>query len=505
MSSRITIEKIEELAKRRGFFWQSSEIYGGFGGFYDYGHLGFLLKSKFENAWRKFFLSLNDMFYEISPAVIMPEQVFQASGHLKSFQDPLCKCKKCGNIERADHIIENALKESFEGKTPKELTELIRKHNIRCPKCGGEFGEVGELNMMFPLNIGADSETKAYLRPETAQGAYVNFKRMFEILRKKLPLGLAIIGKAYRNEISPRQLLIRTREFSQAELQIFFDPEKINEHPRWEDVANYQLRLTTVKDRKKIIEMTCEDVNKKIGLPKFYVYYMAKIQQFYFNVMKIPKELFRFKELSEEEKAFYNKYHWDIELNLASLGGFKEIAGIHYRTDHDLSGHQNLSKEKMSVSIDGKKIIPHVIELSFGVDRNIYALLELAYSEERDQIILKFPRNLSPVDVAILPLVKKDGMPEKAREVENILKQNFVVFYDESGSIGRRYAREDERGTAFAVTIDSQTMQDDTVTLRDRDTTVQIRVPVKELTKTINKLMHYEIDFRKAGKVVYEP
>jgi len=251
--------------------------------------------------------------------------------------------------------------------------------------------------------------------------------------------------------------------------------------------------------------MTCEDVNKKIGLPKFYVYYMAKIQQFYFNVMKIPKELFRFKELSEEEKAFYNKYHWDIELNLASLGGFKEIAGIHYRTDHDLSGHQNLSKEKMSVSIDGKKIIPHVIELSFGVDRNIYALLELAYSEERDQIILKFPRNLSPVDVAIFPLVKKDGMPEKAREVQNMLKQNFVVFYDESGSIGRRYAREDERGTAFAVTIDSQTMQDDTVTLRDRDTTVQIRVPVKELSKTINKLMHYEIDFRKAGKVVYEP
>ncbi len=505
MTKKITIEKIEELAKRRGFFWQSSEIYGGFSGFYDYGHLGFLLKNKFENAWRNFFLSLDDMFYEIFPTNIMPEQVFQASGHLKSFQDPLCKCKKCGNIERADHLVEEQLKESFEGMSPKDLTELIIKHDIRCPKCGGKLSEVGELNMMFPLDIGADSESRAYLRPETAQGAYINFKRMFEILRKKIPLGLAIIGKAYRNEVSPRQLLIRTREFSQAELQIFFDPDKINEHPKWDEVKDYKLRLTTTKDRKNIIEISCEVANKKLSLPKFYIYYMAKVQQFYLNVMQIPKEIFRFKELSEEEKAFYNKYHWDIELDLASLGGFKEVAGIHYRTDHDLSGHQKISRESMSISIDGKKIIPHVIELSFGIDRNLYALLEMAYSEERDQTILKFPRSLSPVDVVVLPLVKKDGMPKKAREVQDMLKQDFVVFYDESGSIGRRYAREDERGTAFAVTVDSQTMQDDTVTLRDRDTTVQIRVAIKDLIETINKLMRYEIDFEKAGKVVYEP
>ena len=258
----VSAEKIIDLAKRRGFFWQGSSIYGGLAGFYDYGHLGSALKKKWENLWRCFFLGLDDNYHEIQPALIMHENVFRASGHLESFADPIAKCGKCGNAERADHILEDVLKENFEGVSPEDLFSLIKKHGIKCGKCKGDIKEVSQFNMMFPLRLGVGKQEKTgYLTGETAQGAYVNFKQMFEVTRRKLPLGLAIVGKAFRNEIAPRNVLIRMRELTQAELQIFFDPDSIGDHPNFKSVENHKLRLLTVENRKlgKVEEVTCKE------------------------------------------------------------------------------------------------------------------------------------------------------------------------------------------------------------------------------------------------------
>jgi glycyl-tRNA synthetase len=486
-------EKILDIAKRRGFFWQNSLAHGPIAGFYDYAHLGAALKRKWEDEWRRFFLALDDNFHEIQPCQIMPEGVFKASGHLESFIDPVVKCKKCGNVERADHVLSDEIAGDFEGVSLDKMGELIRKHGLRCKKCRGEFAEVGVINMMFPLEIGT-GKTKGtgYLSPETAQGAYVNFRLEFEALRRRLPLGLAIIGKAFRNEISPRNVLIRMREFTQAELQIFFDPGAIKEHPRFVEVGNYRLRVLPVRGRKsgRTEEIKCSDAVTRLGLPRFYVYHMARVQQFYLDYMKLPRERFRLKQLTDDEKAFYNKYHWDVELNLESLGGFREMAGVHYRTEHDLKGHQKVSGESMEVSLNGKRFIPHVLELSFGVDRNIYALFELALAEEKGRIVMKFPRRVSPFDAGVFPLVNKDGLQEKAREVHAMLREaGFNVFYDESGSIGRRYRRIDEVGVAAGITIDHESLENDDVTLRDRDTMKQIRLKTGELSKALGEFL----------------
>jgi len=502
-------EDIVEIAKRRGFFWQNSLVHGGIAGFYDYAHLGLLLKRRWEGRWREFFLGLGDSFYEIQSCCILPEPVFKASGHLASFADPVAKCSKCGYSERADQILEQELKESFEGKTLDEMTAIIKKHNIRCPRCKGALAEVGTLNMMFPVSIGTGKEMKTgYLSPETAQGAYINFKLEFEALRRQLPLGLAIVGKAFRNEIAPRNTLIRMREFTQAELQIFFDPDNITEHPNFNDVAKKKLRLFPVSGRKAgvVEELACSDAVVKLKLPKFYVYHMAKVQEFYLDVLKLPRERFRFRQLSDEEKAFYNKYHWDVEMNLDSLGGWKELSGVHYRADHDLAGHEKVSGQKQSVSIDGKTFIPHVLEISMGVDRNVYALLELAYTEEKvggeERAVLKFPRLVSPFDAGIFPLNNKDGLPELAREVQGSLRASgFNVFYDATASIGRRYRRQDEAGTPAGITIDYDSLKAKDCTLRDRDSMKQVRVKIADLPVALKKFLNGE-DIGKLGKAV---
>jgi glycyl-tRNA synthetase len=494
------ITTLEQLAKKKGFFYPSDEIYGGLSGFYVYGHLGTLMKRKLENLWKKFFLD-EENFFEIEPPEIMSEKVFEASGHLKSFVDPVVKCTKCGTANRADQIVESFLNRTFEGATPKELSALIKEHNIKCPKCKSALEEVGILNMMFSLDIGVESDVKGYLRPETAQGVYVNFINQFNILRKKMPMGLAIVGKAFRNEISPRQLLTRMREFTQAELQILFDSDKVNEHENWDKVKDYKLIILPVseRDNKSKIEMTCEELSKRI--PKFYVYYMVKVQKFYLDALKIPREKFRFRELSDEEKAFYNKLHWDMELDLESLDGFKEMGGVHYRTDHDLGGHQKVSKQSQEVFFENKKFVPHVLELSFGVDRIFFALLDLFYSKEKDKVVLKLPVCIAPITASIFPLVNKDGLDNKAKEVFDKTRCCLDVFYDDAGSIGRMYARADEAGTPFCVTIDYDTMKDDTVTLRDRDSTKQIRIKSTELINTVSKLIEGE-KIENLGKLI---
>ncbi|MEK6969534.1 MAG: glycine--tRNA ligase [Nanoarchaeota archaeon] len=486
-------QDIVVFCKKKGFIYPSSEIYGGVAGLYDYGHLGTRLKHNFENIWRNYFLGLDDNYFELETSNIMHEKVFKASGHLDNFIDPLAKCSKCDFVERADHLIEKNLAKRAEGLSPEELTQLITKNKLKCPQCGASFKPVTILNMMFPLNMGATTVNKAYLRPETAQSPYVNFKHQFELLRKVLPLGLALVGRAYRNEISPRNLTLRQREFTQAELQIFFNPAEISKHKHFNLVKDYKLKTLLVKDREtnKIVDRTAQEL-VDYGLPQFYVFHLVKIQQFYFEVLKIPTEKFRFYELDDKEKAFYNKYHFDLEINLSELG-FTEMGGLHYRTDHDLKGHQEISKEKMEIfdEASGSRFIPHVLELSFGVDRNVYALLDLGYedNQERGNILLHLQPQLSPYFCAVFPLVKnKPELLAKAEEVYDSLKKNCSCYFDTGGSVGRRYARADEMGVNYCITVDFESLEDNAVTIRDRDTTKQKRIKITDLKSKLAEL-----------------
>ena len=479
------VENITAIASKRGFFFQTADIYGGKAGFFTYGHLGKLIKNKFENLWRSYFLKLNDNFYEIQSNNILPSDVFIASGHIEHFNDPMTECKKCHFRFRADQFLEDkGIWE--EGLSISEMNGIIKNNKLKCPKCDSELSDVKWFNMMFPLTVGFNNE-QAYLSPETAQASYITFKQEFEATRKKLPLGIAIIDNAYRNEISPRQLFFRLREFTQAELQIFFDPLRIDtiQENEWNEIKDYSLILKACKSERK--EVTCENANRELKIPKFYLYYMARVQQFYIDLLKIPKNKFRFRELGDDEKAFYNKIHWDIELDLDTLNGFKEVGGIHYRAEHDLRGHSKQSKQNLEVFYDGHKFIPHVLELSFGVDRHIWAFLDILYKAEKERDLFMFPRAISPIDVAIFPLVNKEGLDSIAIKIYNSLKYSFSCFYDDSGSIGRRYRRQDEVGTPFCITIDSQTLQDETVTLRNRDTMKQERIKIDKLADFINR------------------
>ncbi len=294
-----------DVLLRRGIIYPTAEIYKPISGFYEYGSVGSEIKRRFENYWREWAFSVMDNVHEVQGSLILPESVFKGSGHLAHFLDPLVKCPKCGWKERADKFIEEQLGESYEGKTPDELAEVIKKHDLKCPKCGASLTEVGAFQLMFPLDVGpAGDKHRAYLRPETAQTPYLNFKREFRVNRQKLPLGLCVIGKAFRNEISPRQLTIRMREFTQAELQIFFDPDVIDEHPEFEDVVDYKILALRVGD-KEARKVAVKD----LGLPRFYAYHLARVYQF-FEGLGLGDNV-RMRELSEEEKAFYNKYHWD--------------------------------------------------------------------------------------------------------------------------------------------------------------------------------------------------
>jgi len=486
------MELINAIALKRGFYMPSAEIYGGradIAGLYGYGHLGKAMKLKFENLWRNFFLKLHDNFYEIEGTCILPKQVFEASGHLEHFNDPLVECMKCHFRFRADHLIEDELKISVEGLSIEDMNKLIKKNKLKCPKCNStQLSDAAFFNMMFPIALGAKTKTEAnaYLTPETAQQSYLAFKREFEATRRKLPLGLAVIGKVFRNEISPRQLFFRLREFTQAELQVFVAPDMLDKDlfGEWESIKKEKINVKMAKDKDHKLH-SLEDLNK--SYPKLYLYFLYKINQFYLEKLKIPKERFRFRELSEEERAFYNKAHFDIELNIESLGGFKEVAGLHYRSDYDLGRHQKYSQESLEVLYEDKKFVPHVIELSFGVDRNIFAFLDIFFKQEKERSLFCFPPSMAPVDLGIFPLVNKDGLPEKALEVYKMLRPYFTCFYDASDSIGRRYRRQDEIGTPFCITIDYQTLQDNTVTIRERDSMKQERLAIENLVDHLCK------------------
>lgn len=496
MDKKITIEEIANFCKRKGFVYPSSEIYGGLAGFYDYGHIGTLLKKNFENKWLKYFLGLDNNFYQIETSEIMPEKVFIASGHLKNFSDIAVRCKK-GHIERADQLLLRHLKGNFEGLSVEEISNLIKKNKILCSTCKGSIDYVGAINMMFPISLGVGEPTKAFLRPETAQSPYVNFKLQYDLTRSKLPLGLALIGRAYRNELSPRNFLIRQRAFNQAELQIFFNPSKVNEHQNFEEISNYKLQVILNNEREKGIKLiSCSALSKKV--PKFYIYYMAKVQQFYLDMLNIPKDKFRFYELNDKEKAFYNKYHFDMEIDLGELG-WVEMGGVHYRTDHDLKGHQEISKQNFSIFDEEskQKFIPHVLELSFGFDRIIQALISLAYNFDkvRNNIILNLQPSLAPYSFAIFPLISKGKILDLSKKIYSDLSEDFKCLFDDSGSIGRRYSRNDEIGTPFCITVDEESIKNNDVTIRDRDTMKQIRVKISELRSILKNFIDGKSEF----------
>ncbi|MBI4101013.1 glycine--tRNA ligase [Candidatus Microgenomates bacterium] len=437
--SNVSLETLVSLAKRRGFVWQASEIYGGLAGFYNWGPYGTEVIKNIRQAWWKAFVYDQPNVVGLDSAIIQHAKLWQASGHVATFHDPLVECKHCHYRFRED-----------------------QKEAGKCPNCGkkGPFTKSRHFNLMFRTNVGplADDSSVSYLRPETAGGIFTDYELVRETTRQKIPFGIAQIGKAFRNEISPRDWLFRVREFEQAELEYFVHPKQANkEFTRW-------LKF-------------CKDWLKSIGIDQ------KKIKD---NV------------LSAKERAHYAAKNVDIQYQYPF--GFKELWGVAYRTDYDLSAHQKASGKDLSYfdETTGDKFVPHVIEPSLGLDRLFFALLDSAYHEEsvrglpagrqgEKRVVLRFKPDIAPVKVAVLPLSKHAKLSPLARKVWSQISGEFRTEYDETQSIGRRYRRQDEIGTPFCVTVDFDSLKDKAVTIRDRDSMRQTRVKVKELNQTLAK------------------
>jgi len=421
----VTMDEIVALCKRRGFIFQSSEIYGGLNSCWDYGPLGVEMKNNIKRLWWKANVQLRDDVVGLDSSILMNPKVWEASGHLSNFADPMADCKVCKKRWRTDQLQE-----------------------YKCPECGGELTEARMFNLMFKTFMGPveDESAIVYLRPETAQGIFVNFVNVQQTMRKKLPFGIAQIGKSFRNEITPGNFIFRTREFEQMEIEYFVKPGTDDYwHRHWID---------------------------------------QRINWYY--KLGIRKENLRIREHGKDELAHYAKACVDIEYLFPM--GWSELEGIANRTDFDLTQHQKYSGENLSYFDDETKqrYIPYVIEPSAGVDRSLLAFLIDAYEYQQIdkddfRVVLHLHPAIAPVKAAVFPLLKKEELVKKAREIYNELKYKWIVQYDESGSIGKRYRRQDEIGTPFGITVDYQTLEDETVTIRDRDTMEQVRVHIKEI------------------------
>ena len=481
-------DQIMQLALERGFYFPSCEIYADAqAGFWEYGPSGVSLKNKFIELWRREFVR-RDRMMEIDGSQIMSQTVFMASGHLSSFADPIIGCQKCKSIFRADKLITEIT--SIVVPESADLTEfdkVILEKSIVCPKCKGTFEKAHKFNMMFKVGIGPESEP-AYLRPETCQSIFVDFPRLFKTMRGKLPIGIAQIGKSFRNEISPRQSLLRLREFYQAEIEVFCNPNKLDNLEKFSEVENTEIRIMVENDIKT---MTCKQALDSGILPnKLVAYYLGLLIEFY-QKTGIDVKRSRFRKLGEKEKAFYASVAFDFEVETAT--GWLELVACNYRSDYDLTSHANTSKEKFEVLDDEVKVLPHVFELSMGIDRSLYTILEHSFREdkENDRVVLSLKPYLAPIHVGILSLVKKDGLAEKAEEVFFKFRTKYDAFLDHSGAIGRRYRRLDEVGAPLAVTVDHQTLQDDTITVRMRDSMSQERIKISDLELYITKAITY--------------
>ena len=475
-------ESVIKLALERGFYFPSCEIYGDSqAGFWEYGPSGVGLKNKFLELWRRELVRRDEMI-EIDGSQIMSKAVFEASGHLASFADPIVKCAKCGLTFRADRMIsEISGVEIPESADLGEFDEAISQNNIRCQKCGGVFGSTKKFNMMFKVGIGPEEEP-AYLRPETCQSIFVDFPRLFKIMRGRLPLGIAQVGKSFRNEISPRQSLLRLREFYQAEIEIFCNPQKLDEVEGFSEIEETILCIQTDE---KTVSVTCrEAVESKIIPNKFVAYYLGMLSEFY-EKTGIDMARSRFRRLGDKEKAFYAEVAFDFEVDTAV--GWLELVACNYRSDHDLSGHAGKSREKFEVMDVDQKVLPHVFEISMGIDRSLYTILDhcLVDDREHDRTVLSLRPYLSPIHIGVLSLVKKDGLKEETDKLYMNIKRKFDTFLDHSGAIGRRYRRLDEVGAPFALTVDHKTLEDQTVTLRHRDSMEQSRIKISEIDSVL--------------------
>ena len=434
-SNELLMDKIISLCKRRGFVFPGSEIYGGLANSFDYGPLGVELKNNIKNAWWKRFVHQRDDMVGIDAALIMNPKVWEASGHLKEFSDPLVECEKCKRRFRADHI-----------DADYEKTKVFNK-KIECPDCGGKLSEPRQFNLMLKTFLGVteDSASTVYFRPETAQAMFVDFKNVLDTTRRQLPFGIAQIGKAFRNEVTPGNFIFRTREFEQMEIEYFIKEEE------WEKVFEYW--------QKEMWDWTLNDLG-------------------------IKKESLHDCECEAANRAHYSKRTIDIEYDFPFSRS--ELYGLAYRTDFDLKNHFK-DQAPYEDKDTGEKFYPHVIEPTFGVDRSVLAVLCDAYTEEAERVVLKLKPSLAPYKVAVFPLLKnKPELVAKAKEVFHQLQKNFTVAFDDRGNIGKRYYSQDEIGTPYCVTIDFDTLESDTVTVRDRDTMKQERIEIKDLPSFLN-------------------
>ena len=453
MDNKLTMDKLVSLCKGRGFIFAGSEIYGGLANTWDYGPLGVELKNNVKRAWWKKFVQENPYNIGVDCAILMNPEVWKASGHLGGFSDPLMDCKNCKARHRADNLID----ENIAGWTNEEMENYIAEKGIVCPVCGkSDFTPIRKFNLMFKTFQGVteDSANTIYLRPETAQGIFVNFKNVQRTTRRKIPFGIGQIGKSFRNEITPGNFIFRVREFEQMELEFFCAPgTDLDWFAYWKDFCHKWLLGLGVKD-----------------------------------------ENLKLRDHDKEELAFYSKATTEVEFKFPF--GWGELWGIADRTDYDLTQHANASGKDMTYidPVSNERYVPYVIEPSLGVDRVLLAFLCNAYHEEEvgegdTRVVMKLHPFLAPYKVAVLPLQKKLG--DRASEIYNSLAKKFSVDYDETGSIGKRYRRQDEIGTPMCVTVDFDTLEDNTVTVRDRDTMEQIRISVDKLEEYIQS----KIDF----------
>jgi glycyl-tRNA synthetase len=477
----ISIEDMATFCKRKGFVYSSSEIYGGFSGFWDFGPLGVELFNNIKKDWWNHFVQQKKNMVGIDASIISHPRTWKASGHLEKFNDVFVKCKKCGTDSKLD--------ESELGK-------------VKC-ECGGDYESKGKFNLMFETKVGVVNPDVAYLRGETAQGMFMDFRLIQQTSRMQLPFGVAQIGKCFRNEIAPRDFLFRVREFNLAEFEFFINPDEEKCDLLEKKHLNLKFKFLDEETQKKgkcdLRDITIKKLLEEKRLGEWHAYWLAEQILWYYqsNLFEI-----KIREHTKDELSHYSSATFDVDYDFPF--GSKELGGNANRGQYDLMQHQKESKEKMEI-FDEKyknKIIPRVIEPTFGMDRVFLAVLTKAYSydKEKNNIVLRLPAKLAPIKAAIFPIVKEEKMIELSKRIYDDLKKEFNVNYDESGSVGRRYARNDEIGTPFCITVDEDSLKGKDVTIRDRDTTKQIRIKVSELKDLLRKLISEEIKFEELLK-----
>lgn len=570
-------DNVMELARRRGFVWPSSECYGAVAGFIDYGPLGAMLKRKIENLWREFYI-IREGYYEIEAPTVGVESIYVASGHVKGFADKMWQCPSCREYHRADHIAEEHGTANADSLSPEELAEII--NGLPCPSCDEpiENADVFYFNLMFQTTIGPGSQRTGYLRPETAQGIFTDFNRLSRFYREKLPFGAVQVGKSYRNEISPRQGMIRLREFTQAEAEIFIHPDH-KDHPDFRRYADYVIPLwgqtQQMQDIEPITVSMREAVDSGLVANEYVAYYIALTHEF-LTKTGINGDKLRFRQHLPTECAHYALDCWDAEI-FSERFGWVEAVGIADRTNYDLKAHAKESGDAFTVFIPydevrhenrrrivadmgalgplyrgkakavadalkesapgpdgatvvvdgeelfipadlykireetvevrGEEVMPHVVEPSYGIDRILYCTLEHAYEEENVEgeirKVLHLNPGVAPVQAAVFPLMSKDGLDTIAQDITaELQKHNILAQYDDNGAIGRRYRRQDEIGTPYEITVDYDSLEDNTVTLRERDSMEQVRLPIAEVPETLTSLIRGTLPFSEAGRKI---